>query len=253
VWNRIQALETWVLLRARRGDANVWPALDGVRDDVRGIGEPQYLVPNAVARAEVHWLDGDEASARAELQAVLQYEHRLSPGDAGPLAVWVRRLLGTELSLLAPLRPPFHAEVDGRLHDAVAAWDALGCPYEAALVLAWSDDEADLRDAVARLDRLGAVAAITAVRRRMRALGIRSIPVGSRTATRANAAGLTRREQEVLELLAESLSNEEIADRLVLSVRTVEHHVSSVLAKLAVASRQEAVEAARATGLVESA
>ena len=253
VWNRIQALETWVLLRARRGDANVWPALDGVRDDVRGIGEPQYLVPNAVARAEVHWLDGDEASARAELQAVLQYEHRLSPGDAGPLAVWARRLLGIELSLLAPLRPPFHAEVDGRLHDAVAAWDALGCPYEAALVLAWSDDEADLRDAVARLDRLGAVAAITAVRRRMRALGIRSIPVGSRTATRANAAGLTRREQEVLELLAESLSNEEIADRLVLSVRTVEHHVSSVLAKLAVASRQEAVEAARATGLVESA
>ena len=77
--------------------------------------------------------------------------------------------------------------------------------------------------------------------------------MGSRTATRANAAGLTRREQEVLELLAESLSNEEIADRLVLSVRTVEHHVSSVLAKLAVASRQEAVEAARATGLVESA
>ena len=253
VWNRIQALETSVLLRARRGDGNVWPLLDGVRNDVRGIGEPQYLVPNAVARAEVHWLAGDEASARAELTSVLGYEHRLSPGDAGPLAVWTRRLLGAELSLLAPLRAPYRAEVDGRIDVAVAAWDELGCPYEAAMVLAWSDDEVQLRDAVARLDRLGAVAAITAVRRRMRSLGIRSIPVGSRSATRANAAGLTRREQEVLELLTESLSNEEIAERLVLSVRTVEHHVSAVLAKLGVASRHEAVEAARTAGLAGTA
>jgi DNA-binding NarL/FixJ family response regulator len=154
------------------------------------------------------------------------------------------------LSTVAPLASPYRDEIEGRIEDAVGEWDALGCPYEAALALAFSDDEAHLRDAVARFDRLGATAAVGAVRRRMRQLGIRSIPVGSRSTTRANPAGLTRREQEVLELLCESLSNEQIAERLVLSVRTVDHHVSAILGKLGVASRQLAAETAQRSGLV---
>ena len=58
------------------------------------------------------------------------------------------------------------------------------------------------------------------------------------------------REQEVLELVCESLSNEQIAERLVLSVRTVDHHVSAILGKLGVASRQLAAETAQRSGLV---
>ena len=67
--------------------------------------------------------------------------------------------------------------------------------------------------------------------RRMRELGL-SVPRGPRETTRANPAGLTARQLEVLALLVDGLANAEIADRLVVSPRTAEHHVAAVLAKL---------------------
>jgi DNA-binding CsgD family transcriptional regulator/tetratricopeptide (TPR) repeat protein len=249
-WNRLQALETSAVLRARRGETGAWDLLDETSAGVLGIGEPQYLVPNAVARAEVHWLVGDVEAARAEVDKVEALADRVAPGLRGPLVAWTTRLRGAVPTPRAPVASPFRAEAEGRIDDAVREWEALGCPYEAALALAFSDDETHLREAVARLDRLGATAAVGAVRRRMRQLGIRSLPAGSRAATRANPAGLTRREQEVLELLCESLSNDQIAAQLVLSVRTVDHHVSAILGKLGVASRQLAAETARRSGLV---
>ena len=61
---------------------------------------------------------------------------------------------------------------------------------------------------------------------------------------------LTRREQEVLALLAKGMSNPEIAERLVISRATVKVHVSSILSKLGVASRAEAISLAIQTKLV---
>jgi DNA-binding NarL/FixJ family response regulator len=86
--------------------------------------------------------------------------------------------------------------------------------------------------------------------RRLRSGGARRIPRGPRPQTRANPAGLTGRELEVLALLAENLRNAQIADRLVVSEKTVDHHVSAILRKLDVRSRGEAVAAADRTGLV---
>ena len=65
----------------------------------------------------------------------------------------------------------------------------------------------------------------------------------------ANPAGLTPRQLAVLELLREGMTNAEIADRLVVSVRTVDHHVAAVLGKLGVRSRREAAAAARELGV----
>lgn len=250
VWNRIRVLEIAAALRARRGDPDAWELLDQTRAGVAGIGEPQIVAPNAVTRAEIHWLEGDVDAARAALARVEPLADRLAPGERGPLVAWTKRLRGINLTTGGPLPAPYRAEVEGRVDEAVHEWDELDCPYDAATVLAFSDEEAHLRSAIARLDKLGAAAAVGAVRRRMRQLGFRSVPAGSRAATRANPAGLTRREQEVLELLCEALSNEQIAERLVLSVRTVDHHVSAILGKLGVPTRQLAAETAQRSGLV---
>ena len=113
-------------------------------------------------------------------------------------------------------------------------------PYAQALERAESPDPDVVLTALATLDGLGAGPAATLVRRRLRALGVQRIPRGPMPATRENPAGLTERQLDVLALLAEGLSNPEIAERLVLSVRTVDHHVSAILAKLGVSSRREA-------------
>jgi DNA-binding NarL/FixJ family response regulator len=75
---------------------------------------------------------------------------------------------------------------------------------------------------------------------------VRRIPRGPQAGTRADPDGLTPRQADILALLADGLTNAAIAERLVLSVRTVDHHVSAVLEKLGVATRGEA--AARWSG-----
>jgi DNA-binding NarL/FixJ family response regulator len=77
----------------------------------------------------------------------------------------------------------------------------------------------------------------------MRELGMR-VPLGQRETTRANPAGLTTRQLQVLALLAEGLTNAEIAERLVVSPRTAEHHVAAVLTKLGASTRYEAARKA---------
>jgi DNA-binding NarL/FixJ family response regulator len=125
---------------------------------------------------------------------------------------------------------------------AARAWDALGCPYEAAMALA--GDPGQLREALSRLERLGARPAADQVARRMRDLRIRA----PRRSTLAHPHGLTARETDVLGLLRDGLRNAEIANRLYISEKTVDHHVSAILGKLGVHSRQEAARHGDAAG-----
>jgi DNA-binding CsgD family transcriptional regulator len=87
----------------------------------------------------------------------------------------------------------------------------------------------------------------------MRALGIRSIPAGPRSATREHPLGLTRREHEVLDLIVDGHTNAEIAEQLFISAKTVDHHVSAVLAKLGVPDRNVAASEAVRLGLARAA
>ena len=104
--------------------------------------------------------------------------------------------------------------------------------------------------ALSEYEGLGAIAPATRLRRQLRALGVRNLPRGPSRQTRANPAGLTPRPLEVLALLTEGLTNAATPERLVVSGRTVDHHVAAVLAKLGVANRHEAVAAAAELGLV---
>ena len=104
--------------------------------------------------------------------------------------------------------------------------------------MAHGDRKAQLQ-ALEILTRLGATPAATIVRRNLRADGLRGIPQGPRPETRGNPLGLTTRQMDILRLLAGDLSNKEIAARLRLSPKTVDHHVSAILAKLEVSTRRE--------------
>jgi len=123
-------------------------------------------------------------------------------------------------------------------------WIALGFPYERAEVLADADDDAARLEALQVFDDHGAARATSRLRRRLRADGVRHIPRGPRPASRAAPAGLTPRQIEVLDLVAAGATNAEIAEALVITPKTVDHHVSAVLAKLGVTSRREAAAAA---------
>jgi len=132
---------------------------------------------------------------------------------------------------------------------ATRLWADLDSPYEAALALGEADDDDALRRGLDELHRLGAMQAAAIVSRRMRERGLRGLRRGPRPATKANPAGLTPRELEVLALVAKGLRNAEIAARLVLAQKTVEHHVAAILRKLGVPTRRQAAAEAERLGL----
>ena len=227
--SRVTALIALGRVRARRGDPGAFDALDEALAIARPGGHLQRLGHVHAARAEAAWLAGDaertaeEASAAYEL--ALEKRHLWF---AGELAYWQWRA-GTLVESPDWIAEPYRLQLDGEAEAAAESWRRRLCPYEVARTLADAGDEA----AVTELDGLGAKPAARELRRR---LGLR----GPRAATRENPAGLTPRELEVVALVAEGLQNREIAERLVLSARTVDHHVSSVLRKLGARTRGEA-------------
>jgi DNA-binding CsgD family transcriptional regulator len=240
------------ILSARGEDAAL-STLDIAAAHAYGLEELQWIGPVASARAEHFLLAGEPERAMAEAR------------PAGELAsARGHRVLAAELAFRcwqaggAPggrvdepgRRPePYRRLIDGDWVGSAAAWAARGRGYARLEALAYGDRSA-VTEVLAVLDRLAAVRAAARLRAALRLRGLTGVPRGPRPTTAANPAGLTARQVEVLRLLAEGLSNADIAARLTLSTKTVEHHISAVLAKLGVTSRGQAVAAARGRRLL---
>lgn len=244
---KVPALVVSAQLAMRRGDDSS-AQLAEAAELAEAIGEAQRLVPVAVAQAEAAWLDGRThdlvAAVDRAWSVALQHPN---PWDVGELAWWLS-VAGERRPAVAVARP-FALMLDGAFSDAAQEWQAIGAPLWAALALGASADLADARDALDLVDGLGAPAVRTALLRDRYERGL-PVPRGPRPSSRANPSGLTQRELEVLRLLADGLSNAQVAGRLFLSEKTVGHHVSSVLRKLDEPSRTRAVAAALKAGIL---
>jgi DNA-binding CsgD family transcriptional regulator len=231
---------------------------DGVLEEARALPTAQRDVmrtaPLAVVDAEALWLGLPRPGARERLRAAFaaSLESQGGTWNVAETALWLN-LLGEPPQLpaetLARLRTPYQFHLTGAWREAARGWAELGCIYEQALALAAGDENAR-REALALFDQAGAAPAAARLRRELRASGARAVPRGPIAKTRAGPAGLTRRQTEVFALLVKGLSNAQIAQRLSISPKTAEHHVSAVMARLGVTTRREAADAARERGLL---
>ena len=209
----------------------------------------EWVVPTGLAVIEHAWLTGRPEVAGNHPALLLERTDRVGmEWQRGELLRYLSRL-GHQVPPFSRCPEPFAAGLRGDWETAAAGWEAIGDPYERALELAESCDEASTVESYRILESLGAVPATRLARRRLRELGITRSPRRLASDTRSNAAGLTARQVEILRLLTDGLTNAEIADLLVLSTRTVDHHVASVFHKLDVHTRRDAVAKAEALGL----
>lgn len=232
----------------------------GIIDQARALPTAQHDLmrrcPIAVADAEAHWLGERRPDPVPILRA--SFEQALATGcqlwGLAESALWLK-VLGEPVTLPASaadrVSPAHRLHIAGRWLEAAAAWRDQAAPYEQALALSMGDEAAQ-REALTIFDGLGARPAARRLRRTLRQKGVRGLTVGPRSARRNDPAGLTPRQNEVLTLLAEGLTNAEIGARLGVSAKTIEHHVGAVLVALDATGRLRAVQVARERGLLST-
>jgi DNA-binding CsgD family transcriptional regulator/tetratricopeptide (TPR) repeat protein len=245
--SRISPLVARGVIHARRGKPDGQSLLAEADDLAVSAGDPVLAAEVGLARLEAAWLARDEVGMRVEAERLAEVVARTDPWTRGSISVWLRRC-GFPDPGVGVVTPPYQLMLAGQYRAAADEWLRLNCPYDSGLALIDSDQHDDLLEALRLFERTGATSTVAMVQARMRDLGMTAIPRGVRAGTRSNRFGLTRREQEVLELVCENLTNAEIGVRLFISERTVDSHVSAVLMKLGVDSRRKAARLVAETG-----
>jgi DNA-binding CsgD family transcriptional regulator/tetratricopeptide (TPR) repeat protein len=233
-------------LAVRRGDDDAEQRLAALAEKAEETGELQRLIPVFELSVERTVLLGGKAPISRMLEHI-SLDEPPHAEDVVRLAAWAA-IAGHDIDIPVPGSTPWAAVLQRNWRAAAEAFGEAGWPYDRALMLSLAGDEGALLEAIAIAQRLGAAPLTRRVTQQLRELGAR-VPRGPRRVTRSNGAGLTGRQLEVLALLGEGLTNAEIADRLVVSPRTAEHHVAAVLQKLRAPSRRDAVRRAVELGV----
>jgi DNA-binding CsgD family transcriptional regulator len=248
---RIPASTVLARLKVRRGDPDASDAIDAAVAAAEATGEAQRIAPAAGAAAELAWMQ----RRLHTFVPTLRRAHQIAltsgvPRWIGETAIWLRAA-GELDEIPAAVEDAPRYMMEGRWEEAAAAWDGIGAPYEAAVARSFAEDTEVALSGLAELDSLGATPMARVTRARLAKRGVEKIPRGPRPSTAANAAGLTARQMDVMRLVVEGFTNAEIADRLFLSARTVDHHVAAILLKLGVESRRQVGARAETLGLVD--
>ena len=236
----ICAMDVLATIKMRRGDADALPLLQQAKTKAFEAKDLQSIISSVISLLEYEWITGTQVLDNDALQqsvAMVTQMHDFF--DYNEFTCWLGRARNHHLSVRA-LHPGYQLQTVSTAQQAAALWHALGCPYEQAICLFETDEEGK-RQAISILHSLGASAVCEKMKLGMRNAGIRKIPRGRRKTTLSNIALLTSRELDLLPLMKEGLQNKEIASRLYISAKTVDHHISSILFKLDVNSRNKAV------------
>ena len=229
-------------LAVRRGDVDAADRLARLADRTMGTGELQRTTPILQLEAEWALTQGGLAPVehfRDVLGTLLAAPGAANSQSALRVAAWARTI-GLRMPWSGTGPSPYVAMRNGDWATAAEEFGSVGWNYDRALLLSLLDDERSLLEALAGARRLGATPLAGRAARRLRDLGF-AVPRGPRPTTRAHPAGLTARQRQVYELMAGGLTNAEIAERLVIAPKTVEHHVSAVLNKMRMIRRQDAI------------
>ena len=234
----------------RLGRKNAGELLEHALEDALSTDEVQYIVPMRFGLIEWAWLHNTPSTAIQHLECLETLDQSsMSPWFVGEALLWRHRYnLKLPAQLPKNLPRPYRLEISGLNEQAAQAWIDIGSPYSAAMSLMTAPQitAEKLQQALELLEQIYAQGAI----RRLRKLAEEhdladQLPArhrGQYKAARQHPSGLTKREQDVYKLLAEGLTNREIASEISRSQRTVEHHVAAIFKKLGVNSRAEAVK-----------
>ena len=247
---KIIALAVIATILMRRGEEDPLVQLLETKEKALKAGEHQRIVPAMVALLEYEWIHGKTVIEKESLDLAIKTVEEIDNMFQNSEFVFWLFMARKQFVRIPKLFDGYQLKNRSDIDRAAAIWKEIGSPYEEALALYHGNND-DKKNAIAIVQQLGAKAVYDKMKQEMRESGIKNIPRGIRSSTKANPAFLTSRELEILQLLHEGLQNKEIGSRLFISAKTVDHHISSILFKLDVNSRTKAAQEAQRRGIIK--
>lgn len=246
---RIPLLSVVGRLNLRRGNPDSKKYLDEAYEMAVDTRESQRIKNAVLGKAELAWLDGDLKLCKTIIKDALELlKCKYNPIEYSELLFWLW-ISGEKIKGTSEIFAPYQYLFKGDWKRSAKLWRHYGCPYDEALSLLFGNED-HMRCGLKIAENLRAQPLIYKFRQQMRARGIKNIATGPRQSTLENPAFLTNRQIEVLNLVSGGFKNQEIADKLFISTKTVDHHISAILSKLDTDTRSKAVARAKTLGII---